>query len=137
VSSDPGLVAARRLADEATPGPWSADDEHGDLPGATPAWVVSRTDETGAYLGDLAYTVGALEQPNAEFIAWCREGVPALLDQLEAAHQRFDGAQEVLKARMRCTIGEITQQEYFAVLNPFLNAFEAEPVTDATEGRKQ
>lgn len=27
----------------------------------------------------------------------------------------------VLEARMRCTIGEITQAEYFAVLNPFLD----------------
>ena len=41
-------------AREATPGPWSAADEHGLMPGTTPAWCVSQMTPAGAYVQDVA-----------------------------------------------------------------------------------
>lgn len=45
---------AEALREVATCGPWSANDEHGLIPGSKPAWVVSRTNSAGDYLGDVA-----------------------------------------------------------------------------------
>lgn len=58
---------ARAARTAASSGPWRADDEHGLMPGTKPAWVVSRTDESGeAYLGDLAYIPQDMAIPEGE-----------------------------------------------------------------------
>lgn len=89
--SEEQLREWQRLADEATPGPWSAADEHGLLgPDASPAWCVSQMrpgyesmSPTEGYIGDVAETSlggrNAMDEPNAAFIAAAREAVPALL----------------------------------------------------------
>ena len=68
---------ARAARTAASSGPWRADDEHGLMPGTKPAWVVSRTDESGeAYLGDLAYIPQDMAIP---------EGEPTPQEQADAA----------------------------------------------------
>ncbi len=64
-------MSLQELSDKATSGPWSAADEHGDYPGATPAWCISRDDEaTGKWLHDIAYLPQfyGKEQADADFI---------------------------------------------------------------------
>lgn len=78
------LAAVEKACAAVTPGPWRADDEHGLLPGAEPAWCVSRTDKNGAYLGDVAYTNGSHEQTDAELIALSRTALPAMAAALRA-----------------------------------------------------
>ena len=73
------ISQALALSEAATDGPWRADDEHGLMPGATPAWCVSRTNEAEAFLGDIAYSPQGhpQEQENAEFTAAARTLLPA------------------------------------------------------------
>ena len=73
----PSLAGIEKSAAAATEGPWSAADEHGDLPGADPAWCVSRMTEDGRWMHDVADEFG-LEPADAEFIAAARTAVPAL-----------------------------------------------------------
>ena len=73
----PSLAGIEQRAAAATGGPWSAADEHGDLPGADPAWCVSRMTEDGRWMHDVADEFG-LEPADAEFIAAARTAVPAL-----------------------------------------------------------
>jgi len=86
------LVAARRLADAATPGPWMVRVEGGVSDGE--GWHSVEVDFgsdnpcAGLMMGD-----DENDQADAEFIAWCREGVPGLLDQLEAAQRRANRAE--------------------------------------------
>ena len=58
-------------AREATPGPWSAADEHGLMPGATPAWCVSQLTPAGAYVQDVSDIPqgGDSEEADARHIA--------------------------------------------------------------------
>lgn len=84
MSAQEWIDAAQKRADAATDGPWRADDEHGDMPGAAPAWCVSRTDDAGTYLGDVAYTSGPSEVTDARFIAAARTDLPKALDALRA-----------------------------------------------------
>lgn len=87
------LEAIRVLADKATPGPWSAADEHGDWPGATPAWCVSRMDGE-EWLHDVFYHAsqsdGEQAERDSEFIAAARTLIPQLVDALAAAQTRGD-----------------------------------------------
>jgi hypothetical protein len=86
----------RERAEAATPGPWSAADEHGLLgPDASPAWCVSNMrpgyksmSPTEGYIGDVAETsLGFPEQrdrDNAEHIAsWHPAVALAVADWLE------------------------------------------------------
>lgn len=87
----------RERAEAATPGPWSAADEHGLLDGAEPAWCVSNMrpgyeamSPTEGYLGDVAETsLGfheARDQRNAEHIAGMHPAVAlAVADWLDKA----------------------------------------------------
>lgn len=90
------LAEVQRLTDGATPGPWSAADEHGDLgPGASPAWCVSRmdADDPEKYRYDVAYMAhtsrDAMAEVDAEFIAAARELVPALAAEVELLRSRL------------------------------------------------
>jgi hypothetical protein len=78
------LDALEALAGKATPGPWSAADEHGLMTGCTPSWVVSREGQGGEYLGDVleAPQGSTGEQANAEFAAAAREAVPWLVGEV-------------------------------------------------------
>jgi hypothetical protein len=74
-----------------TPGPWSAADEHGLLPGAGPAWCVSRmrpgyesmSPEDG-YMYDIA-DLGDYDraEADAEFIAHAPEDIRFLLNEVD------------------------------------------------------
>lgn len=99
------LTQARDRADAATPGPWRADDEHGLMPGASPAWCVSRTDESDAYLGDVAYTTGHREQVDALFIADARTRLPAALDAIQAVLRL---ANDIDPERHECGDGDLS-----------------------------
>jgi hypothetical protein len=77
------LDAIKARAEAATEGPWRADDEHGLMPGAAPAWCVSRSGADGTYLSDVAYTTGTHEQGDAEFIAHARTDIPELVAEVE------------------------------------------------------
>ena len=68
----------RERAEAATPGPWSAADEHGLLPEAWPAWCVSQMrpgyqtmSETEGYVGDVAEVLCDRKDacPDATYIA--------------------------------------------------------------------
>ena len=82
------LDAIEKREKAATPGPWSAADEHGLLgPDAHPAWCISRMrpghepmTPTDGYMHDVAEIVhdGPMEA-DAEFIAHARGDVPALV----------------------------------------------------------
>jgi hypothetical protein len=72
------LARIAQRVDRATEGPWRADDEHGLMPEATPAWCVSREGTGGEYLGDVAYATGPREPQDAEFIAHARTDIPAM-----------------------------------------------------------
>lgn len=72
------VAEARKMLDGVTPGPWAPDGEdQGSAWGM--AWSVSRAENI---LDCVADAVDAEE--TARFIAWTREGVPALLDTIEA-----------------------------------------------------
>src|SRR5690242_10512179 len=84
----------RERAESATPGPWSAADEHGLVPEAWPAWCVSQmrpgfesmSPEAG-YVTDVADVHGDNkdECPDATYIATMHPGVGlALADLLDA-----------------------------------------------------
>jgi len=75
VTPDEFLTRVEAAAAAATDGPWSADDEHGDIPGAAPAWCVSQATDDGAYLRDVAYP---LTESDAAFIALSRDVVPRM-----------------------------------------------------------
>lgn len=77
------LSEAREREQAATPGPWRGDDEHGLIPGSTPAWCVSRVGENGEYAGDLAYIEGEREEADSIFIATARTEIPLMLEALE------------------------------------------------------
>lgn len=84
------LEEIKARAEKATPGPWSADDEHGDIPGAERAWCVSKITESGDYSHDIAYLstdcadpIGTQETADAEFIAHAREDIPWLVAEVE------------------------------------------------------
>lgn len=81
----PNLDEVQARADAATEGQWSGDDEHGEIPGAAPAWVVSRRAEDGRWVHDLADVWGPDAPANAAFIAHARTDVPALLKATRAA----------------------------------------------------
>jgi hypothetical protein len=88
--------AARARANAATPGPWSAADEH-ELLGAdaTPSWCVSRMkpgfeqmSDTEGYLYDIAYLAYEDAEADAVFIAAARSDVPALADEVKRLRTR-------------------------------------------------
>ena len=78
----------RKLAANATPGPWEFPGELLGLPCST------------VFAGDPKRThaayVAAMGARDGEFIAAAREAVPALLDQLDQAEARIEAVQDVL-----------------------------------------
>lgn len=121
------LAEIRDRLFEATPGPWSAANEHGLMDGADPAWCVSRmrpgfeamdgtdVDErgrTGGYLYDVAYveTEGRSEA-DAEFIAHARQDVVELLaevDRLTADVQWWKDRDECERANWSAVVDRLT-----------------------------
>jgi hypothetical protein len=82
------LDAIEAYCAAATEGPWSAADEHGLLGAdATPAWCVSRMDDDGGYMGDVAYMPQGHreEEADAAFIAAARTDLPAVVAALRDA----------------------------------------------------
>lgn len=78
----------RALLEAATEGPWSAADEHGDVPGSTPAWCVSQMhpgfeamSPKDGYVGDVADTPCP---EDAALIADSRTSLPKAVHALEA-----------------------------------------------------
>lgn len=72
---------ARRLADAATPGPWQAEIRDYGYSSITAKAVTG-----GSLARTFSHTflrVALPEAANAAFIAWCREGVPKLLAEIE------------------------------------------------------
>ena len=105
----PSLADIEQRAAAATGGPWSAADEHGDLPGADPAWCVSRMTEDGRWMHDVADEFG-LEPADAEFIAAARTAVPALTAAVrdvlalhDAAGERWEGFPRADRLVAYCT----------------------------------
>lgn len=78
----PDTERLRKLAAEATPGPWEAQPDRTDT-----ARIVNGPD--GEMLWDAR---GMLNDADAEFIAAAREHVPALLDMLDQAEAERDQA---------------------------------------------
>lgn len=87
--TDEQLAEWEALEAAATEGPWSGDDEHGDIPDSTPAWCVSQSDEHGAFKDDIAYMADphnhAQAEADAVFIAAARNAFPLLLRALRDA----------------------------------------------------
>ena len=80
------IAAARALVDAATPGPWRLGLKW-DSVVADGSTGYDDQDTIDAYGGHLVCESAKLG-PNARFVAWCRDGVPALLDALAAAEAR-------------------------------------------------
>ena len=83
------IAKREQLEATATPGPWSAADEYGDISGSDYLWCVSQMrpgfeamSPTEGYVGDVA-EVGDSEA-DAEFIADARTALPAALAALRA-----------------------------------------------------
>lgn len=69
-SNSVDTAALLALAKAATPGPWRADDEHGDIPDADAAWCVSATKDAGEWAYDIAFMAGrGADADDAAFIA--------------------------------------------------------------------
>lgn len=79
--------ALRRLADQATPGPWRID-EHGPSPLAS---IVSTADDRPWGWVEVGRSIG----DDASFIAAAREAVPELLDQLDKAEARIKAVRKL------------------------------------------
>jgi hypothetical protein len=112
VTSEPERIeqTAQRLADAATPGEWSAADEHGLIPGASRAWCVSRMDGE-KYLYDIAYIShsGRRDQADAEFIAAMRSLVPQLCAEITAL--RAEAVQYKLSHELMAAQFKVMQRE--------------------------
>lgn len=98
MSAEDWVRDRRALIDAATEGPWSAADEHGDIPGAYPAWCVSQMrpgfeamSPTDGYIGDVADTP---MPEDAALIADSRTSLPKALDALEAVLQFADDIED-------------------------------------------
>jgi hypothetical protein len=66
------LQAIRELVNKATPGPWKVDwNRYMGWNGPVEERVI------------VGVAQDVYEESDAEFIAWCREGVPKLLDEVE------------------------------------------------------
>lgn len=83
------IAEREQLEAAATPGPWSAADEYGDISGSDYLWCVSQMrpgfeamPPTEGYVGDVA-EVGDSEA-DAEFIADARSSLPTALAALKA-----------------------------------------------------
>jgi hypothetical protein len=114
----------RERAEAATPGPWSAADEHGLLgPDASPAWCVSNMrpgfesmSPTEGYIGDVAETsLGFPEQRdqhNAEHIAsWHPAVALAVADWLDDEAFMHDNGRPMSSAALATAtayLGEVT-----------------------------
>lgn len=76
----------RELLAAATPGPWGAADEHGNWPGAAPAWCVSRMDGE-KWLYDVFYHAsqsdGAQAERDSRLIVALRNHAESLLAENE------------------------------------------------------
>lgn len=121
------LDALDALDAAATPGPWSAADEHGLMPGATPAWCVSRMGDEMAnrgrvWLYDVAYVPqrGDHEQADAEFIAAAREAVPALVGEVRRLGEALQQAQRE---------NELLREQRDGTLNAWWHPEDSEPPT--------
>jgi len=86
------LAAIERRAEAATPGPWSAANEHANFgPEVSAAWCVSRVGEPSAkrpdgWMYDIAevYCDDRDHSADAAFIAHARADVPALIATVRA-----------------------------------------------------
>lgn len=79
-------AALKALADAATPGPWTVrNDNEGSDPAYGPLWKVESPDPSPDDEPYFEATVFHGCKSDAEFIAACREAVPALLARLEAS----------------------------------------------------
>lgn len=84
----------RKLADDATPGPWSFAD-YGDP--APEHWPVGLVEDDGGAEAWTCDTALAMSRPDAEFIAAARTAVPALLDENAALRARIQAVREMHK----------------------------------------
>lgn len=84
----PELVA---LVDAATPGPWRLGLKWGSVV-ADGSTGYDDQDTIDAYGGHLVCESAKLG-PNARFVAWCRDGVPGLLDAIAAQTARVEAAE--------------------------------------------
>ncbi len=83
------LAEAGKVLEGVTPGPWTEHDK-GKHPNP---YVCGATEiyEHGEDKPVVAYVVGMNDAANRRFIAWCREGVPALLARLAAQEAQIKG----------------------------------------------
>lgn len=96
LTADLALVTACRDAlAKATPGPWICADEHGLMPGAVPAWCVSKTNTKGKWAGDIAYLPqeGGKEAPDARVMAAAPTAISAALSLIEDTLNRHTFSQ--------------------------------------------
>lgn len=100
---DVSTEAVMRLLDGVTPGPWQAESGHEQQNGQL-YWQV--TDGRDAIVQNQYCWCQGDHAANARFIAWCREGVPALLADLAAHTQRAE-ATEAEVARLREALRQI------------------------------
>ena len=104
------IAELRKLADEATPGPWSwvpaEDDDLYD-------WLSAPTDELMMHSIDSDEGSWiAVEERNALFIAACREAVPALLDEIERLQTENEELSETLRVN-----AESADEEVYRITN--------------------
>jgi hypothetical protein len=95
---------ARRLADAATPGPWAQDGPYWLTADDCSTVITAGPERVAIAVEPRAFERSPRYRADAEFIAWCRTGVPALLDLLAAvrADERTRIATEQERTEERC-----------------------------------
>lgn len=80
------LDAWKKLAEEATPGPWEVTDDWEPIRYCTPSTITAK--ESNLYI-----TIATMNYPNeygnSNFIATAREAVPALIAEVERLQERL------------------------------------------------
>ena len=94
---------ARKALEGVTMGPWQAESGHEQQNGQL-YWQV--TDGRDAIVQNQYCWCQGSQEANARFIAWAREGVPALLAELAAQTQRAEAAEaQMMPARAGLVFG--------------------------------
>jgi hypothetical protein len=139
--SDQELAEIEARANAALPGPWQIRclDYKGKMDHFTydkdgkqifkPAFEVDYTDENGERdsietLGD--YECGALEKPNAEFIAHARTDVPRLIAEVRETRAALKQARQEIEAAYAVLLTDPAKADRYAQLRGKIAAGEAD-----------
>jgi len=128
---------ARKALEGVTPGPWQAESGHEQQNGQL-YWQV--TDGRDAIVQNQYCWCQGDHAANARFIAWCREGVPALLADLaakDAAIARLRGLIDLIAAEASkgVLLGSAQDQAVLDMMKSLSAAIRTQPHDRATHDR--